>query len=216
MQCASPRHGRVYTMPYMTQQVCTTYTTNTPTTRLVNELRPLHMAPPPAGRARRPLGPLRLAPPARRPRQTPAAAHTRAAARRRRRRVTNAPPAAGRRAPRMLQPPTCRRGIRRPARRFRVLRHAPEAGAPRGPLGSVVSPPRAHARTRRARAAAVTSSVGAVLPACPARPGAVSSRCRGGARRGGRQAPPRSGGVPREARARERGGPQPWPDPQVG
>ena len=39
-------------MPYMTQQVCTTYTTNTPTTRLVKELRPLHMAPPPgpAGR----------------------------------------------------------------------------------------------------------------------------------------------------------------------
>lgn len=60
------------------------------------------------------------------------------------------------------QPPTCRRGIRRP-RRFRAPSRPPEVGAPRGPLGSVVRPPRTRARLRQGRG--VTSLARAVLRA---------------------------------------------------
>lgn len=53
-------------MPYITQQVCTTYTTNTPTTRLVKELRPFHMAPAPSRPASQPQAPPFARRPARR------------------------------------------------------------------------------------------------------------------------------------------------------
>lgn len=202
MQPPPPAHGRVWTMPYMTQQVCATYTTNTPTTRLVKELRPLHMAPPAPGPSAAPTsappGPPRSRGPRRPPGALPAApaaaAHARAAARRRhqRRGGTNAPRAAGRRPPRILLPPSGRPvapgfAVRRP-----LPGPVPSAGSARAarPPGKRSPADANHARTH----APVRSASHAADVPCPRRPpgvprggpGAGASACGGRGFREGR------------------------------